>query len=94
MCNQTAALIARTLEENLISTIMISLLKEVTEKVRPPRVLEVPFGFGHPLGLPNDPTTQLEVLEACLKLLEEAKEPETWRQFQESRKPRKQEFGL
>ena len=81
MCNQTAGLIARTLEENKISTVMVSLLKEVTEKVRPPRVLEVPFGFGHPLGEPNDTKTQTRVINQCLDLLQDATEPETWRQY-------------
>lgn len=81
MCNQTAALIARVLEEQKVSTVMISLLDEVTKKVRPPRSLTVPFGFGHPLGPPNDRQTQLKVIETCFKLLEEANEPETYWQF-------------
>lgn len=84
MCNQTAALIARTLEENRISTVMISLLKEVTEKARPPRVLEVPFDFGHPVGRPNDKNGQKAVIETCLKLLE-VTEAETWWQFPDPR---------
>ena len=85
MCNQTAGLIARSLEEKKISTVMVSLLREVTIKTRPPRVLEVPFGFGFPLGEPNDLKTQRAVINQCLKLLEEAKEAEQWRQFEPSR---------
>ena len=82
MCNQTAALIARSLEENQISTVMISLLKEVTEKARPPRVLEVPFDFGHPLGQPNDKALQRAVLNSSLDLIEKGNQAETWWQFE------------
>lgn len=86
MCNQTAALIARSLEENKISTVMISLLKEVTQKSRPPRVLEVPFGFGHPLGEPLNKLAQIDVVETCLDLLSQATEPETWWQYKNLQK--------
>lgn len=75
MCNQTAGLIARALEESGISTVMISLLRTVTEKVNPPRALDVPFGFGFPLGKPNDQTLQKDILIQCLNMLEAVKEP-------------------
>lgn len=78
MCNQTAGLIARALEENEITTVMISLLDEVTKKTRPPRVLSVPFGFGQPLGPPEEVTVQAEVLQLALNLASEAETPETW----------------
>lgn len=81
MCHQTAGLIARTLEENNISTVMISLLKEVTEKIRPPRVLEVPFDLGFPLGEPQNIKLQHSVIETCLTMVQEVKEPESWWQF-------------
>ncbi|MBZ0184614.1 MAG: hypothetical protein K8F91_00080 [Candidatus Obscuribacterales bacterium] len=69
MCNQTAGLIARSLEESGISTVMISLLRQVTEKIKPPRVLEVPYGFGFPLGRPEDRPLQTKIIEACLNLV-------------------------
>jgi len=79
MCNQTAGLIARALEEAGISTVTISLLREVTEKVKAPRALEVPYGFGFPLGRPNDPTVQHKILNALFEMVETVETPgEIW----------------
>jgi hypothetical protein len=58
-----------------ISTTSISLVREHTEKVKPPRALWVPFPFGHALGRPNDPALQHRVLRAALDLLEEPSGP-------------------
>lgn len=54
-----------------ISTTSISLVREHTEKVKPPRALWVPFPFGLAFGRPNDPELQHRVLRAALDLLEE-----------------------
>ena len=43
-------LVQRAIEAEGIPTVGISLLKEVTEKVRPPRTLFLRYPFGHPLG--------------------------------------------
>src|SRR5688572_1296347 len=45
------------------------MVREHTEKVKPPRALFVPFPFGHALGRPNDPPLQHRVLAAALDLL-------------------------
>jgi hypothetical protein len=71
MCNQTVCLIAAELERQGISTVVIQLLRNVAEKVRPPRALFVPFKHGYPLDTPGDPRRQLAVMEAALKLLED-----------------------
>lgn len=83
MCNQTAGLIARTLEESGISTVTISLLREVTEKVKPPRVLEVPYGFGFPLGQPSNIDLQHKILKAAFEMLEQVNVPCEMREFKE-----------
>jgi hypothetical protein len=70
MCNQTVCLIAAELERQGIATVCIILLREVAEKVRPPRALCVPFRHGYPLGAPNDPAKQRQVMEAAFALLE------------------------
>jgi hypothetical protein len=44
-------------------------LREVTEKVRPPRSLYVDFPFGYPLGAPADPALQHAIIRAALDLL-------------------------
>ena len=62
--------IARVLEAAGLSTTSISLVREHTEKVKPPRALWVPFPFGRPLNRPNDPAAQLSVIRAALALLE------------------------
>ena len=60
---------ARVIEAHGIPTTSISLVREHTEKIRPPRALFVPFPFGHALGRPNDPALQHRVLAAALELL-------------------------
>jgi hypothetical protein len=64
-------LVAAELERQGISTVVIQLLRFVTERVRPPRALVVPFRHGYPLDSPNDPEKQHAVLEAALKILED-----------------------
>ncbi len=71
MCNQTVCLIAAELERQGISTVVIQLLRNVAEKVRPPRALFVPFKHGYPLDIPGDPGRQRAVLEAALQVLED-----------------------
>lgn len=62
-------LIASVLEKRGIPTICVTLLKEVTEKVRPPRSLFVPFPLGYPLGEPHNPGLQKRILMDALSLL-------------------------
>ena len=75
MCNQAVGLVAAELERRGIATVVIQLLREVAEKVRPPRALFVPFKHGYPLDAPGDPARQHAVIEAALKLLENASLP-------------------
>jgi hypothetical protein len=63
--------VAAELERTGIATVAIQLLREVAERVRPPRALWVPFPHGYPLGRPGDAGEQRRVLEACLLLLED-----------------------
>ena len=58
-----------------IATVQISLIRPVTEKVRPPRALWVPFPFGRPLGPPNRPEVQLDVLRRTLALVDQPAGP-------------------
>jgi hypothetical protein len=55
--------------------VVLQLLRFVAEKVRPPRALYVPFRHGWTLEAPDDPERQHRVLEAALRLLEEAEGP-------------------
>ena len=58
-----------------MATTSISLIREHTEKIRPPRTLWVPFELGRPLGAPNDAEFQTDVLRATLALLERESGP-------------------
>ena len=71
MCSQAVSLMAAELERQGIATVAIVLLREVAEKVRPPRALFVPFRHGFPLDTPGDPERQRAVLEAMLRMLED-----------------------
>jgi hypothetical protein len=67
--------LARALETEGLATTSISMVREHTEKVKPPRALFVPFPFGHALGRPDDPALQHRVLRAALDLLAEPTGP-------------------
>ncbi|MEM9036567.1 MAG: hypothetical protein AAGD18_18370 [Actinomycetota bacterium] len=58
-----------------VATASISLVREQTERVRPPRALWVPFPLGRPLGVPGDADFQLDVMRAALGMLATATEP-------------------
>ncbi len=49
-------------------TAAISLIREHTEKIMPARSLWVPFELGRPLGVPDDPEFQMDVLRSLLGL--------------------------
>jgi hypothetical protein len=57
------------LERQGIATTGISLVREHTEIVRPPRALWVTFELGRPLGIPDDAPFQRRVVGAALDLL-------------------------
>ncbi len=63
------------LEREGIPTVGISLVREHTETVRPPRALWVTFELGRPFGRPDDPDFQRRVMEAALDLLERTDGP-------------------
>lgn len=75
---------ASVIEKTGIPTVCLSLLREVSEKVKPPRALFVPFRMGYPLGKPRDPTTQLAVIRAALTLLEDSAPLPVLRDFESS----------
>jgi len=58
-----------------VPTTQVSLIREHTERLRPPRALFVPFSFGRPFGAPNEPAFQSRVMMTALKLLERTDGP-------------------
>lgn len=75
MCNQSVGLIQRAVEDVGISTVSIALIESIAKKVKPPRALLVPYGFGHPLGEPNNPTLQHSIIAEALIMLEDDNSP-------------------
>jgi hypothetical protein len=69
MCNQIVGLIQAAIERVGITTVSITLLKEVTEVIQPPRALFVPYRLGYPLGQPNNPELQKRIIKTALSLL-------------------------
>ena len=69
MCNQSVGLIQRAIEYAGITTVSISLLREITRQIQPPRALFVPFPLGYPLGEPNNPELQTRIMRAAFALL-------------------------
>ncbi|MBW1812823.1 MAG: hypothetical protein JRJ39_03845 [Deltaproteobacteria bacterium] len=70
-------LIQRVIEAAGISTISVSLSKEITGSVRPPRAIYPGFPLGHPISFPGQISRQLSVMRLLLKHLEEMDTPGT-----------------
>lgn len=70
MCNQSVGLIQRAIEYAGVTTVSISLLREITEKIRPPRALFVPYRLGYPLGEANNAILQSCIMQSAFALLQ------------------------
>lgn len=67
--------LANFIERAGVATTSISLIREQSEAVRPPRALWVPFALGRPLGTADDGEFQKDVMRAALSLLSSATGP-------------------
>lgn len=63
------------LEREGVATAQISLIREQTAAMKPPRALWVPFMLGRPFGTPDEPDFQRDVLLSLLKLFERSAGP-------------------
>ena len=70
-------LIQRAVEAVGIATISITLSKEITRKVKPPRAVFTNLPMGHPLGFPGQRFRQIQVLRLLLKYLKNIQIPGT-----------------
>ena len=66
---QTVGLAQAEIENRGIPTASITMLPNITRKIRPPRALAVPYPLGFPLGEATNPGLQTEVLLALMDLL-------------------------
>jgi hypothetical protein len=67
--------LARVFERAGLSTVTVTMMPGLAQRLGISRVVGVEFPFGHPFGSPGDADTQTAVLRAALRLLEEAREP-------------------
>jgi D-proline reductase (dithiol) PrdB len=58
-----------------MATVSMSLVREITVQVRPPRALFVRWPFGHPVGEPFAIAQQQRILRDMLHALETMHEP-------------------
>jgi hypothetical protein len=70
-------LIQRAIEARGLPTIGITLQREVTRKVKPPRALHLRYPFGHPMGEAFAVAQQRTILLHALAGLETITEPGT-----------------
>lgn len=67
--------LAHYLEREGLTTANLALVKQHAIAQTAPRALWVPFWFGRPFGVPNQPVFQRRVLDAALDLLDEREGP-------------------
>src|SRR3954471_18814605 len=77
VCHQTIALVARHLEANGISTVVMGCAKDIVEHAAVPRFLFSDFPLGNSAGKPHDVASQDRTLALALDLLESATGPQT-----------------
>ncbi len=74
MCHQSVGLVQSIIEKAGIPTVSITLLREVTERLKPPRAMFVDRPLGYPLGEPDDAPLQRRIILAALGLLSKSAE--------------------
>lgn len=75
MCHQSVGLIQGLIEKQGIPTVSITLLKEITREISPPRALFVDQPLGYPLAEPGNPGLQRQIIMTALLLLYEDRLP-------------------
>lgn len=86
-------LIQRSIEAAGIPTVSLSILRDISEKVRPPRALFLRWPFGHPLGEPDYVAQQFTILHDAFAFLYSASPgeirdlPYPWRRYTYSMPP-------
>jgi len=75
LCHQTLGLVARGLETYGIPTIVISVDRGITDRVRPPRTAYYDGEFGAVSGQPNWHQHQLRILDETLRWMETYDQP-------------------
>src|SRR3954469_12772432 len=77
VCHQSVALVARHLEANGISTVVMGAARDIVEHAAVPRFLFSDFPLGNSAGKPHDAASQAVTLELALRVLESAPAAQT-----------------
>ncbi len=77
MCQQSVGLLQRVFDEAGLSTISLTLVKEITELVKPSRALFLEHPFGFTFGNIGERDLQRQILLDCLHAAEQITEPGT-----------------
>lgn len=75
LCHQTLGIVARGLEQSGIPTIVISVDRAITDRVRPPRTAYYDGELGSVAGQPNWKQHQLRILDETLRWIETYDQP-------------------
>ncbi len=77
----------RAIEKRGIPTVSLSVALDVTEHIKPPRAVFLPFMMGHLFGVPFHKSLQREIILTALSRIEDARQsgdvyffPKTWAQ--------------
>lgn len=70
-------LIQRAIEERGVPTISVTVARDITEAIKVPRAVFLPWPMGHHFGAPFHRDLQRRVVLAALGLLETSNEPGT-----------------
>ena len=68
-------LVARYLEEQGFSTVVLTMTPEFNRQIGMPRIAAVEYPYGRPVGAVHDVQGQRDVLLKTLSILEQAKKP-------------------
>jgi hypothetical protein len=79
--------VQRAIEKRGIPTVSLSVALDVTEHIKPPRAVFLPFMMGHLFGVPFHKSLQREIILTALSRIEDARQsgdvyffPKTWAQ--------------
>ncbi len=87
------SLVAATVEQVGIPTVVIQFIWEIARKIKPPRALLVPYCHGYPLGEPHNIPLQKDILQRALNLLNHPGPPPVLETFSPSATPVTPEKG-
>ena len=90
----------RAIEKRGIPTVSISVALDITQHIKPPRAVFLPFMMGHLFGVPFHKSLQREIVMTASNQITEAAEsgviyffPKTWAQARDEGKKIEQELA-